>query len=153
VLQKPIGGQLNLDPAQTAKVVLFLTAINIFRYASTMPSRKIIRESPWSRVEAKKPSSKLELPMPILIAALGDDRPPHKRNAGHYRFRCPHCGAMRATVNPRNNLAHCVDCSKKLNNINLLLTLGYDFRGAVGVLERLLDRFDKLQGKRKEAAT
>jgi hypothetical protein len=68
-------------------------------------------------------------------------------------IRCPHCGEMRATVDPRNKLAHCFDFSKNLNNIDLHLTLGYDFRAAVAVLERLLDRFDKLQGKRKEAAT
>ena len=30
---------------------------------------------------------------------------------------------MRATVNPRNNLAHWFSCPKNLNNIDLLLTL------------------------------
>jgi hypothetical protein len=47
---------------------------------------------------------------------------------------------MLATVNPRNNLAHCFGCQKNLNNIDLLMTLGYDFRTAVTILERLLHR-------------
>jgi hypothetical protein len=72
-----------------------------------------------------------DLPMPIVIAALGDDGPPHKTSAGHYRFLCPRCGDLQATVNPRNNLAHCFSCAKNLNNIDLLLTLGYDFRTGV----------------------
>jgi len=88
-----------------------------------------------------------DLPMPVLIAALGADGPPSKRSGGHYRFLCPHCGEMLATVNPRNNLAHCFHCKKNINNIDLLLTVGYDFRAAVAVLERLLKRYEALQGK------
>jgi DNA primase len=88
-----------------------------------------------------------DLPMPVLIAALGADGPPSKRSDGHYRFLCPHCGEMLATVNPRNNLAHCFHCKKNINNIDLLATLGYDFRTAVGVLEQLLKRFEARQGK------
>ena len=52
---------------------------------------------------------------------------------GYFRFLCPHCGEMRATVNPRNNLAHCFSCKKNLNNIDLLMTLDY-------VLPRASDR-------------
>lgn len=48
----------------------------------------------------------------------------------------PHCGEMRATVNPRNNLAHCFCCKKNLNNIDLLRQLDYDFQSAVTLLER-----------------
>jgi DNA primase len=87
--------------------------------------------------------------MSVTIAALGSDGPPSKRSEGHYRFLCPHCGEMLATVNPRNNLAHCFGCKKNLNNIDLLMTLGYDFRDAVGILERMLQRYDALQGKKK----
>src|SRR5277367_2704115 len=90
-----------------------------------------------------------DLPMPVVIAALGDDGPPSKRSEGYYRFLCPHCGDLRATVNPRNNLAHCFSCQKNLNNIDLLITLGYDFRTAVAVLERLLQRYEALQAKKK----
>ena len=41
---------------------------------------------------------------------------------------------MRATVNPRNNLAHCFCCAKNINNIDLLMTLDYDFLSAVALL-------------------
>ena len=90
-----------------------------------------------------------DLPMPVTIAALGRDGPPAKMSEGHFRFLCPRCGEMRATVNPRNNLAHCFACQKNLNNIDLLITLGYDFRTAVAVLDRLLDRYETLHPKKK----
>ena len=93
-----------------------------------------------------------DLPMPVTIAALGRDGPPSKMSEGYYRFLCPRCGEMRATVNPRNNLAHCFSCNKNLNNIDLLMTLGYDFRTAVAVLERLLDRYEARLPK-KETST
>jgi len=84
-----------------------------------------------------------DLPMPVTIAALGRDGPPSKRSEGYFRFLCPHCGEMQATVNPRNNLAHCFHCTKNLNNIDLLMiSLGYDFRTAVAVLEQLLERYE-----------
>ena len=81
-----------------------------------------------------------DLPMPVTIAALGTDGPPPKRSEGRYRFLCPHCKEMLATVNPRNNLAHCFGCTKNLNNIDLLLTLGYDFKSAVSILVRMYDQ-------------
>ena len=90
-----------------------------------------------------------DLPMPVTIAALGCDGPPSKMSEGYFRFLCPHCGEMCATVNPRNNLAHCFHCAKNLNNIDLLMTLGYDFKTAVVVLERLLERFEERLPKKK----
>ena len=81
-----------------------------------------------------------DLPMPVTIAALGREGPPSKMSEGYFRFLCPHCGEMRATVNPRNNLAHCFGCKKNLNNIDLLLTLGYDFKSAVSILVRMYDQ-------------
>jgi hypothetical protein len=90
-----------------------------------------------------------DLPMPVTIAALGRDGPPAKMRDGYYRFLCPHCGDMLATVNPRNNLAHCFGCKKNLNNIDLLMTIGYGFQNAVAVLEQLLERYDALQPKKK----
>src|ERR1700678_3699099 len=81
-----------------------------------------------------------DLPMPVVIAALGPDGPPAKRREGHFCFLCPRCGEMLATVNPRNNLPHCFGCEKNLNNIDLLMILGYDFRNAVAILERWLLR-------------
>src|SRR5271166_2256841 len=83
-----------------------------------------------------------DLPMPVTIAALGREGPPAKMSEGYFRFLCPHCGEMRATVNPRNNLAHCFTCAKNLNNIDLLITLGYPFRSAVAILEGWLRQYD-----------
>jgi hypothetical protein len=83
-----------------------------------------------------------DLPMPVAIAALGRDGPPSKMSEGYFRFLCPGCGEMRATVNPRNNLAHCFCCKKNFNNIDLLLALDYDFRSAVFVLEGMLREQD-----------
>ena len=94
-----------------------------------------------------------DLPMPVTIAALGDDGPPSKRAEGFYRFLCPRCNDMRATVNPRNNLAHCFNCKANLNNIDLLMTIGYDFKTAVVVLEKLLNRYEAMQGKKNSPAT
>jgi hypothetical protein len=86
-----------------------------------------------------------DLPMPVTIAALGRAGPPAKMSEGYFRFLCPRCGEMRATVNPRNNLAHCFCCKKNLNNIDLLLTLDYDFRAAVTLLERWLKEYEAQQ--------
>jgi hypothetical protein len=87
--------------------------------------------------------------MPVTIAALGPDGPLAKRSDGHFRFLCPSCGEVQATVNPRNNLAHCFHCDKNLNNIDLLLTLGYEFRTAVAVLKQLLERYEAQLPKKR----
>ena len=89
-----------------------------------------------------------DLPMPVTIAALGRQGPPAKMSEGYFRFLCPYCGEMLATVNPRNNLAHCFCCQKNLNNIDLLLTLDYDFVSAVALLERLLNQYQAQQAKK-----
>jgi DNA primase len=94
-----------------------------------------------------------DLPMPVTIAALGRQGPPAKMSEGYFRFLCPGCGEMRATVNPRNNLAHCFSCQKNLNNIDLLLTLDHDFRSAVALLERWLSRYQAQQAKQKTSTT
>ena len=80
-----------------------------------------------------------DLPMPVTIAALGREGPPAKMSEGYFRFVCPNCGEQRATVNPRNNLAHCFCCKKNLNNIDLLIELDYDFLSAVALLKRWLE--------------
>ncbi len=91
-----------------------------------------------------------DLPMPVTIAALGRQGPPGKISEGYFRFLCPHCGEMRATVNPRNNLAHCFSCQKNINNIDLvLLTLDYDFLAAVALLQRWLEQYQDQQTKKK----
>ena len=90
-----------------------------------------------------------DLPMSVTIAALGRAGPPAKISEGYFRFLCPRCGEMRATVNPRNNLAHCFCCATNLNNIDLLLTLDYDFRAAVALLERWLQHYQAQQTKKQ----
>ena len=90
-----------------------------------------------------------DLPMRFTIASLGREGPPAKMSEGYFRFLCPHCGDMQATVNPRNNLAHCFACQKNLNNIDLLITLDYDFRSAVALLQRWLNDYEAQQAKSK----
>ncbi len=92
-----------------------------------------------------------DLPMSVTIATLGRAGPPSKMSEGYFRFLCPHCGEMRATVNPRTNLAHCFCCQKNINNIDLLLSEGYDFRAAVALLERWLKQYQIQQGRKKTA--
>lgn len=82
-----------------------------------------------------------DLPMPVTIAALGRKGPPSKVSEGYFRFLCPGCGEMLATVNPRNNLAHCFCCRKNFNNIDLLMAEGHSFRSAVALLEQWLKRY------------
>jgi hypothetical protein len=86
-----------------------------------------------------------DLPMPVTLAALGPSGPPSKRSEGYLRFLCPHCREMLATVNPRNNLAHCFCCKKNINNIDLLLSEDYDFLSAVALLERWLRQYEARQ--------
>jgi len=90
-----------------------------------------------------------DLPMSVTIAALGREGPPAKMSEGYFRFLCPHCGEMRATVNPRTNLAHCFCCQKNVNNIDLLRSLDYDFRSAVALLERWLTQYETQRERRK----
>jgi hypothetical protein len=93
-----------------------------------------------------------DLPMPVTIKALGRKGPPAKIVEGYYRFLCPRCGEMRATVNPRNNYSHCFTCTQNLNNIDLLITLGYPFRNAVTLLQRWLIQYQAQQEKKKAPA-
>ncbi len=89
-----------------------------------------------------------DLPMRITIAALDREGPPSKMRDGRFFFLCPKCGEMLATVNPRNNLAHCFACRRNWNNIDLLLALDFDFRSAVALLERLLHEYLSRRSKR-----
>ena len=79
-----------------------------------------------------------DLSMQVTIRRLGRKGPPSKLFEGYFRFLCPHCGELRATVNPRNNLAHCFCCGRNINNIDLLMSLDYDFVSAVELLEHWL---------------
>ena len=88
-----------------------------------------------------------DLPMQVTIAALGNEAPPSKYSEGYFRFLCPDCGEMKATVNPKNNLAHCFCCGQNLNNIDLLIQLGYNFPSAVALLESWLLRYQTHEAK------
>ena len=89
--------------------------------------------------------------MAVTLATLGREGPPHKMSEGYLRYLCPHCGEMRATVNPRNNLSHCFCCRKNLNNIDLLIALGHDFVSAVTLLERWLNAYQDQRQKKENA--
>ncbi len=79
-----------------------------------------------------------ELPMSVTLRQLGRQGPASKQFEGYLRFICLGCGEFRATVNPRNNLAHCFRCGRNFNNIDLLMALGYEFPEAVEVLQQWL---------------
>lgn len=79
-----------------------------------------------------------DLPMAFTIRQLGDKAPYSKSVEGRFRFQCPHCRETLAVVNPQNNLAHCFGCGRNINNIDLLVAIGYDFRGAAALLQQWL---------------
>ena len=60
---------------------------------------------------------------------------------------------MKATVNPKNNLAHCFCCGQNFNNIDLLIQLGYTFRSAVELLEQWLQRYQAQQAQKNNPPT
>lgn len=82
-----------------------------------------------------------ELPMRLTITRLGRFGPIAKQSDGHFRFQCPHCNELRATVNPSNNLAHCFCCEKNINNIDLMMLQGHEFKPAIGILENWLNEY------------
>jgi hypothetical protein len=90
-----------------------------------------------------------DLPMPFTFQQLGNQAPYAKTVEGRFRFVCPRCGDLNAVLNPRNNLAHCFNCRTNLNNIDLLLALGYRFREAVEVLQQYLRRYHAQQTQPK----
>ncbi|GMV83904.1 MAG: hypothetical protein AMXMBFR7_50880 [Planctomycetota bacterium] len=81
-----------------------------------------------------------DLPIEAVLRGLGAQAPPSKRDGERLRFQCPYCAETLAVVNPRNNLAHCFNCARNFNNIDLLLALGYDFKTAAARLQEWLDR-------------
>jgi DNA primase len=54
---------------------------------------------------------------------------------------------LRATVHPRNNLAHCFCCGQNFNNIDLLMIHGYDFVPAVEMLQHWLRQYQQDRGR------
>jgi len=88
-----------------------------------------------------------DLPMPFTFQQLGNEAPYAKTVEGRFRFVCPHCGDLRAVVNPRNNLAHCFACGRNINNIDLLIALDYPFRAAIVRLQQYLRLYNQQQPK------
>lgn len=68
---------------------------------------------------------------------------PYKMSEGFLRFLCPNCHEMNATVNPKNNMAHCFCCKKNFNNIDLLIVKGVSFKTSVMILCGLWDTFQQ----------
>jgi len=90
-----------------------------------------------------------DLPMSYTIRQLGNKAPYSKSVEGRFRFQCPHCGETLATINPRNNLAHCFHCGKSINNIDLMLTIGYGFRETVALLQEWLRLYNADKSRAK----
>ena len=88
-----------------------------------------------------------ELPMKLTIVRLGNFGPIAKQSDGYFRFQCPHCRELRATVNPSNNLAHCFCCKKNYNNIDLMMIQGHDFLPAVDILKNWLVQYQRDLGR------
>ena len=100
-----------------------------------------------------------DLPMKLTVCRLGRHGPiskqstaPHQGDA-YFRFQCPHCSELRATVNSKNNLAHCFSCGENINNIDLMLLSGHDFVPAVTILESWLEQHRRDLGLSEPSAS
>ena len=91
-----------------------------------------------------------QLPMAATFERLGNQAPYSKHTDGRFRFICPQCSELQATLNPRSNLAHCFNCRRNTNNIDLMLHLGYGFKEAVERLEKWLYEFRENAWKKKK---
>ncbi|WP_153557452.1 hypothetical protein [Roseimaritima sediminicola] len=90
--------------------------------------------------------------MKLTIGRFRQYGPISKQSDGTFRFQCPGCGELRATVNPKSNLAHCFSCGENYNNIDLMLTQGHDFLPAVEILRRWLEDYQRELGRVKPSA-
>ncbi|MDX1927787.1 MAG: hypothetical protein SFV81_14790 [Pirellulaceae bacterium] len=88
-----------------------------------------------------------DLPMRLTIVRLGRFAPIAKQSDGYFRFQCPSCSELRATVNPKNNLAHCFSCKKNFNNIDLMMIQGHEFVVAVDILKNWLEEYLRNLGR------
>ena len=93
-----------------------------------------------------------DLPMKLTLVRLGSHGPIAKQSDGYFRFQCPSCGELCATVKPRNNLAHCFSCGENFNNIDLMMVQGDDFLPAVDILNHWLDEYQRDLGCRQPSA-
>ncbi len=79
--------------------------------------------------------------MKLTVVRLGRHGPIARQSDGYFRFQCPRCSELRATVNPKNNLAHCFSCGEIFNNIDLMILQGHDFVPAVEILKGWLEEY------------
>lgn len=93
-----------------------------------------------------------DLPMKLTVVRLDTHGPISKQSDGYFRFQCPSCKELRATVNPKNNLAHCFGCGENYNNIDLMMMQGHDFLPAVDILSNWLEQYRRDLGERKSSA-
>ena len=89
-----------------------------------------------------------DLPLHFVLKELDGQAYFSKFIEGFLRFECPYCHELRATINPKNNLAHCFCCQRNINNIDLMIELGYDFKQAVSILENWLHTYKTGNGKK-----
>jgi len=82
-----------------------------------------------------QPNWQNQVALRLTIVRLGRFGPIAKQSDGYFRFQCPSCSELRATVNPKNNLAHCFCCGENLNKIDLLMVQGHEFLPAVEILK------------------
>jgi len=90
--------------------------------------------------------------MKLTIVRLGQHGPIAKQSDGYIRFACSSCKELRATVNPKNNLAHCFSCDGNYNNIDLMMTQGHDILPAVDILNNWLECYQRDLGQRASSA-
>ena len=93
-----------------------------------------------------------DLPMKLTIVRLGHHGPIAKQSDGYFRFQCPACSELRATVNPKNNLAHCFSCGENFNNIDLMMIQGHEFLPAVDILKNWLEEYRRDLGRSNSSA-
>ncbi len=74
------------------------------------------------------------IPIERLISQL---QMPTREDHGLRRFQCPVCAGFHSATYPNTNLAHCFDCRKKFNTIELVMAVQHSrFREAVSFLQR-----------------
>jgi predicted RNA-binding Zn-ribbon protein involved in translation (DUF1610 family) len=77
-----------------------------------------------------------EVDLSMVIEQLGI---PSKQRGQQLVFRCPDCGSSHAVTSTCRNLAHCFQCRRSFNPIDLVMAeRGYTFLEAVDYLEGLL---------------
>jgi DNA primase len=76
-----------------------------------------------------------------ITRVIDDLRIPSSPRRGQRTFRCPECESLHASTIPDHNLAHCFQCERTFNPIDLVMAeRDVSFLEAVDALARLLVR-------------